>query len=151
MFSPYVIIEHTAFGGLMDMRLVQIHVVSLDGIGDAADEDHGAVRFQSFDDSHMGQRIVQLTISVEIPCVIEKYKIARTDVRSLLKDAMLTHMVVDEPDAIPFRIIERSPIQINAMLQEDGTGDPCTVISDTFALSCNHPGSDQSGCGFNDG
>ena len=81
----------------------------------------------------MGQRIVQLAVSVEIPGVIEKYEIARTDVRSSMKGAMLPHMVVDEPDAILFLIIECSPIQINAVLQEDGTGDPCTIISDTFA------------------
>ena len=54
MFPPYVIVQHAAFGALMNMRLIQIHVVAFDCIGDAADEDHRAVRFQPFDDSHMG-------------------------------------------------------------------------------------------------
>ena len=142
MFPPYVVVEHMTVASLMDMRLVQIHAVALDGVGDAADEDHCAVWFQPFDHSNMGQGIVHFAVSVEIPRVTEKYEIAGVGVRSLMKGAMLAHMVLDEPDAISFRIIERSPIQINAVLQEDGTSDPCTVISNTFALPCNRPRSD---------
>ncbi len=151
VFPPYVIVQHAAVGILMNMRLVQIHVIALDGVGDAADEDHSAVWIQLFDDSHMGQGIVQLAVSVEIPRVIEKHEIAWTDVRSSMKGAMLPHVVVDEPDAVSLRIIESSTIEIDAVLQEDGTGHPCTVIGDTFALACNSPCSDQPGCRLNDG
>jgi hypothetical protein len=151
VFPPYEIVQHAAAGMLMNMWLVQIHVVALDGVGDAADEDHSAVRFQPFDDSHMGQGIVQFSVSVEIPRVIEKHEIAWADGRSSMKGAMLSHVVVDEPDAVSLRIIERSTIEINAVLQEDGTSHPCTIIGDTFALACNSPRSDQSGCRLNDG
>ena len=99
-FSPDVVIEHAALGGLMDMRLVQVHAVALDSVGDAADEDHGAIRFQPFDDSHMGQGIVQLAVSVEIPCIIKKHEIAGVDVRLSMKRAMPAHVVVDESDAV---------------------------------------------------
>lgn len=151
MFSSYVIVQHASVGGLMDMRLVQIQAIALDCVGDATDEDHGAVRFHPFDDSHMRQRIVHLAVSVEIPRVIEKHEIAWTDVRSSMKDAMLPHVVVDEPDAVSLRIIKISTIQIDAVLKEDGSGDSCTVIGDTFALACNRPCSDQPGCGLNNG
>ena len=151
MFPPYVVVEHTTFGGLMDMRLLQIHAVALDCVGHAADEDHCAVRFQPFDHPNMGQGIVQLTISVEIPRVIEKHEIAWTNVRSSMKYAMLPHVVVDEPDAISLRIIECSTVQIDAVRQKDGTGHSCTVVGDTFAPAGNRPRSDKPGCGFNDG
>jgi hypothetical protein len=32
------------------------------------------------------------------------------DIRSLMHYTMLTHMIVDKPDAIPFLIIDRSTI-----------------------------------------
>ena len=134
-FPTYVVVEYQALGGLMDMRLVQVHTVTLDRVGDAADEDHGAVRFQSFNDSHMGQGIVQPAISVEIPRVIEKHEIAGTDIRPLMESAVPAHVVVDEPDAVPLRIIERPTIQIDAVFQEDSTGDPRTVVGDTFTLA----------------
>ena len=143
MFSPDIVVEHQALGGLMDMRLVQVHAVALDGVGDAADEDHGAIWFQPLDDSHMGQRIVQRAISVEIPCIIEKHEIAWVDSRLSMKGTMVTHMVVNESDAVPFRIIERSTIQIDPVLQEDGTCHPRTVVGDPLALACNGPRSDE--------
>ena len=134
-FPAYVVVEHQALGGLMDMRLVQVHTVALDGVGDAADEDHGAIRFQAFDDPNMGQGIVQPAISVEIPRVIEKHEIAGTDIRPLMESAVPAHVVVDEPDAVPLRIIEHPTIQIDAVFQEDGTSDPRTVVGDTFTLA----------------
>lgn len=149
-FPSYVVVEHTALGGLMDMRLLQVHAVALDCAGDAADEDHGAIRFQPLDDAHMGQGIVHLAVSVEIPRVIEKYEITGTDVRLSMKDAMLTHMVVDKSDTIPFWITESSIIQIDTMFQEDGPGNPGTVIGDTFTLACNSPRADQFSRRFDD-
>lgn len=126
--------------------MVQIHAVTLDCVGDAADKHHGTVRFQVFDDSNMGQGIVQLAVSIEIPRVIEKHEVAWTDVGPSMKSAMLSYVVVDEPDAVSFRIMNSSTVQIDAVLQEDCTGQPCTVVSDTFSLACNGPRSDQPGC-----
>ena len=119
----------------MDMRLVQVHVVALDGVGDAADEDHGAVWFQSLDDPHMRERVVQLAVSIEIPRIIEKHEIAWADVRPSKKRAVLTHMVVDEPDAVSLRISQCATIQIDPVFEEDGTCHPCTVVGDPLALA----------------
>ena len=110
MFPPYVIIEHPAIGVLMNMRVAQIHSVPRDGVGNSTDEDDGAVRVQVFDDADMGERIVHLAVSIEIPRVIEEYEIARADIGSLMENTMLTHMIVNEPDAIPLQSIELSPI-----------------------------------------
>ena len=119
----------------MNMWFVQVHTVALNGVGNATDEDHRTIWFQPLDDSHMGQGIVQLAVSIEIPCIVEKHEVTGVDVCSPMKGAMLTHMVMDKPDAVPFRIIERSTIQIDPVLQEDGTGDPRTVVRDPFPLA----------------
>lgn len=84
----------------MDLRMPEVHAVPLDGVGDAADEDHCAVRFDSFDDADVGERVIPFSISVEVPGVVKKHQVAGLGCRPLVKQALSAYMVVNEPDAV---------------------------------------------------
>ena len=57
-FTPEAVVQHATVCCLVEMRQVEVHPVSLDGRGHAADENYGAIGIDSFDDPDMCQRVV---------------------------------------------------------------------------------------------
>src|SRR4029450_4903523 len=88
----------------MDVGKGEVHTVPLNGAGDTADENDGAVPLLAFDDPDMGQGVVDEAIVVVIPGVVEEHQIPRTDDRALVKFAMPADVMVDDPDAVRFRV-----------------------------------------------
>jgi len=82
----------------------QIHMVSLDRAGYAADKDDGPVRVLPLHDADVGQGVVDDTVSVVIPGIVEKDQVAGAHRRSLVKLAMPTDVMVNQPDAVRLRI-----------------------------------------------
>lgn len=118
----------------MNMWLVQIHAVTCDGSGYSADEGDRPVLFDLLDNADMCQRIIQQTIPIEIPGVIKEHQITWAYVRTLMESAMLTHMVVDEADAVRIHIGVVTSVEINSVFQKDGSCHSRTVIVDTPTL-----------------
>lgn len=133
--APDVVVENTAVGGLMDQRVSEVHAVPLDGVGDAADEDHCAVRFDPFDDADVGERVIPFSISVEVPGVVKKHQVSGLGCRPLVDDALSAYMVINEPDAVCIGIIGVGVIEIDAVLQEDGACDTGAVVGDPSAFA----------------
>ena len=75
----------------MDVWEAEIHAVAFDGAGHATDEDYGAIRFLPLDDPDVRQRVVDLAISVVVPCVVEEDEVAGTDDRPLVECALLLY------------------------------------------------------------
>ncbi len=142
-FPSNIIVEHAPLSSFVDMGPVQIHPVALNRSRDAADKDHRTVRLQLFDDTDVGKRVVELTISVEIPRVIKEDQVAGVGNRSLMDHAMPLDVRVDQFDSVGPWIIRGIAVEINPMLQEDGSRDAGTVIGDLFALTGDGPGSDE--------
>lgn len=121
-------------GCLVKMWLAQIHAVTGDGAGYSADEGDGSVLLDLLDNADVCQRIIQQTISIEIPGVIKEHQITWVDVLIMMKHAMLTHMVVDEADAVRIHLGVATSIEVNPVLQKDGSCHSRTVIVDTPTL-----------------
>ena len=149
-FAPHVVIQHTAISGFVDVGQGEIHAITFDGVGDATDEDHRAVRLHSLHDAHMGKRIVQHPVAVEVPRIVKKHEVAGMDDRSLVEGAVLAHMSIDEPDPVGCRVFGSALVQINAVFEEDGAGDAGAIIGDTAAFALNGPGADEFGRGAHD-
>ena len=79
----------------MKMRRTEVHAVSLDGGGHAADENDGAIGLDSFDDSDMCEGIVQYTVSIKIPSVVEKHQISGMGDGALMEPTVLLHVGMD--------------------------------------------------------
>ena len=149
--APDVVVEYAAVGCLMNMRLLQVHSIALNGARDSADEDHGSIRLQFLYDADMGQGVVCIPVAIEIPRVVKKHEVAWPDIRSAMQAAISAHMVIDEPDAVGLRIMMVRTVQIDAMFKEDGMGNSSTVVGNASPLAGNGSRSDQSCCGLNDG
>ena len=117
------------------MWLAQIHVVTGDGASYSADEGDGSVLLDLLDNADVCQRIIQQTIPIEIPGVIKEHQITWVYVRTLMESAMLTHMAVDEADAVRIHIGVVTSVEINPVLQKDGSCHSRTVIVDTPTLA----------------
>lgn len=142
-FPPDVVVQHAPFGGFVDVRQGEIHAVALDGAGYATDEEHGAVRFLSLDDSNVRQRVVHLAIPVVVPCIVEEDEIARVGDRSLVECALLLYVRMDEADSIYLMIAFAAAVQIDPVSEKHRTGHPRAIISDTPAVALNRFGTDQ--------
>lgn len=119
----------------MDLRVPEVHAVPLDGVGDAADEHHRAVRFDPFDDADVGERVIPFSISVKVPGVVKKHQVSGLGCRPLVNDAVPAHMVINEPDAVGIGIAGVGVIEIDAVLQEDRACDAGTVVGDLSAVA----------------
>lgn len=146
-----VVVEELPFGGAVDVGKAEIHAVPLNGACAPADKRDGAVLVLPFDDADVGERVVRLAVAVEVPCVVEKDEIARPGGRSLMELAMLPDVVVDQPDAVGFRVRTPALIQIDAMFEEHGPGDPGAIVLDPVAVDFDRACADQSRRGPHDG
>lgn len=151
MFPPDVVVEHLAIGRSMDMWLLQVHSIALNGTCNTANEDHGPIRLHVLNDADMGQGIIGLSVTIEIPGVIKKHKVAWSDIRSAMEEAMSMDMVVDEPDTVGVHIPAGCSVEIDAVFKVDGTGNSGTIVGNSFAMTRDRPYSDQPCCGPNDG
>lgn len=151
MFSPDVVVKDSTVACPVDMWLLQVHSIALNGTRNAADEDYGPVRLHFLNDADMGQGIIGLSVTIEIPGVIKEDEVAWHDIRSPMQNAMLIHMVVDESDPVGIPLSVRCPVEIDAVFQIDGTGHSGTVVGDSLTLTRDGPCSDQPCCGLNDG
>ncbi len=116
------------------MGLAQIHPVACNGSSHSADEDDRFVRLDLLDNADVCQRIIQQTVPIEIPGVIKEHQITWAYIQVLMKHAMLAHMVVDEPDAVRIHVEVATSIEVNPVLQKDGTRHSRTVIGDAPTL-----------------
>ena len=129
----------------MDVREAEIHTVAFDGTGYAADENHGAIRFLPLDDSDMRQRVIDLAISIVIPCVIKEDEVAWTDGRSLVECAVLFYVRIDDSDTVRMGIGHATVVQVDAMFEEYCSGDAGAVIGDASAIAHNRFASHELG------
>jgi len=120
----------------MDMWMPEIHAVSMDRGGNAANEYDCAVRLDPLDNADVGQRIIQFSISVEVPGVVEEHQVAGMDVWPPVDCALLSYMVVNKPDAVGLGIAGVSVVEIDAVLQEDGACDTGAVVGDLSVRAC---------------
>ena len=152
ILAAKIVVEDSAIGGFVHVGQAEIHVVAFDGAGYATDEDHGAIRLLPFDDPDMRQRVVHLAIPVEVPRVVEKHEVGWVDNWSLMKRTLFSYVRMDEPDAIGFRIVRATVVQIDAVFEEDGSGDTGAVVGDVPALALNRVGAYELGrCPHNRG
>ena len=126
-------------------------MVPFDGAGHAADEDDGAVRVLPLDDSDMRQGIVHLAIPVEVPGVVEKHEVTWINHGSLVERALLPYVCMDDPDPVSVRVAGAALIEIDSMLEINGASDSGTVVGDAAAVHVDGAGSDELGCGADDG
>ena len=124
------------------MGLAEIHMVAFDGVGYTTDEYDRAVRVLPLDDPNVSQRVVDLTVPVEIPCVVEEDEISWVGNRSLVECAFLLDMGVDNPDAVGINAAWFTIVEIDPVGEKHGAGDACTVIGNASAVarnrSCTH-------------
>lgn len=116
MFAPEVVVQDTALGCFVEMRTTEVHAISLDGGGHTADENHGAIGIDSFDDPDMCEGIVQLAVSIKVPGVVEKHQISGMGDGALVEPAVLPQMGMDQPHAVCVGVPGVAVVQVNAML-----------------------------------
>ena len=129
----------------MDVWEGEIHVVAVDGAGHATDEDYGAIRLLPFDNPDVRQRVVHLAIPIEVPRVVKKHEVAGMDNRSLVELALLPYVRMNEAYAIRFGIPCAAVVQIDAVFEEDGSGDTGAVVGDASAVALNRFGAHEFG------
>jgi len=132
------------------MRRVQVHPVSLNCARDTADKHHCAVRLHLFDHTDVGEWIVELPVSVEVPGIVKEYQVAGVGHRSLMKRAVPLDVGIDEFDSVGFWIMWRIAIEVNPVLQEDRACDASAVIGNLFALAGDGSSADELCCGKRD-
>jgi hypothetical protein len=146
MLAAKVVVEDPAVSGFVNVGLAEIHVVALDGVSHATDEDHGAIRLLPFHDPDVRQRVVNLAISVVVPCIIEEKQIAGVSVRSPVEPALLPDVCMNDPDAVGVRGDGLSVIEIDPVFEKHRTGHPCAIIGDVPAVAFNRGGAYELGC-----
>lgn len=145
MLTAKVIVEDSTVSGFVDVGQTEVHMVAFDGVSHATDEDDCAIRFLPLNDPDVRQRVVQLAISVVVPCIIEENQIARVGVRSPVESALLPDVCMNDPDAIGVRGDGLSVIEIDPVFEEHCTGHPCAIIGDTLAVAVNRCGTHEPG------
>lgn len=151
ILAAKIVVEDSAIGGLVHVREGEIHMVPFDGAGHATDEDHRAVRFLPFHDSDVRQGVVHLAISVEVPGVVEKYEVAWMDHRSLVECTLLPYVCMDDSNAVGVRVAGSALIEIDSVFEINGASHSGTVVGDAAAVHIDGAGSDELGCGVDDG
>ena len=145
MFTPEIVVQNAAIGCLVEMGPAEIHAIPLDGSGHAADESHSPIGINSFDDPDMCEGIVQFTVSIEIPGVVEKHQISEMGDGALVKPAVLPHVGVDQPHPVGVRGLGAAVVQVDAVFQEDGAGDAGAVIGDVSSFARDGRRADELG------
>ncbi len=140
VFSSEIIIQNVTFGREVYVRKAQVHAVPFNRVGDAADKHDGPVRFLPFDNSHMGERIVDDAIAVVVPRVIEEDQISRLYSGPIMKRPVVADMAVNEPYTVRLRIMPFAIVQIDAVCEKNRPGHARAVVS-------NSPPVDLNGCG----
>lgn len=145
VFTTEIVVQDAALGCFVEMRHAEIHAVPLDGGSHAADENHCPIGINLFDDPNMCKGIVQFTVSIEIPGVVEKHQISGMGDGTLVKPAVLLHVGMDQPHAVRIGVPGIAVVQVDAVLQEDGAGDAGAVISDAPSFACDGLCADELG------
>ena len=145
ILAAKIVVEDSAVGGFVDVGQVEIHVVAFDGAGHATDEDYGTVRFLPLHNSNVCQRVVDLAISIVVPCVVEEDEVAGMRDRSLVECALFFYVRMDDPDTIRIGIARFTVIQIDPVFEEDGSGDARAVVSDASTVALNRFGAHECG------
>lgn len=115
VFAPEVVVQDAALGCFVKMRKAEIHVVSLDGGGHAADENDGPIGIDSFDDPDMSEGIVQFSISIKIPGVVKEHQISGMGDRALVEPAVLLQMGMDQSHAVRIGVPGVPVVQVDAV------------------------------------
>lgn len=150
VFSSEIIVQNVTFGREVHVREPQVHAVPLDRVGDAADKHDGPVRFLPFDNSHMGERIVDDAIAVVVPRVIEEDQISRLHSGPLMKRSVLADMVVNEPYTVRLRIMPLAVVEIDAVCEKNRPGHARAVVGNSPPVDLNGGGPYELGGSPND-
>ena len=151
ILAAKIVVEDSSIDGLMNMGKSKIHMVTFDGAGHATDEDNGAIRLLPFHDSDVRQHVVHFTIPVVVPRVVEEDEIAWVGEGTLVERALLAYVCMDQTDTIGVGIVRTTAIEIDAVFEENRTGDSGTIIGDTAAVHVDGAGSNKLSCGTDDG
>jgi len=145
ILAAKIVVEDSSGGCFVNVWEAEIHAVAFDSAGHTADEDHGAIRFLPLDDPDVGQRVVDLAISIVVPCVVEKDEVAGMRDRSLVECALFFYVRMDDPDTIRIGIARGTVIKIDPVFEEDSSGDARAVVSDASAIALNRFGAHEFG------
>lgn len=145
ILAAKIIVEYSAVDGFVDVGQAEIHAIAFDGAGHATDEDHGAIRFLPLDYSDVRQRVVDLAVSVVVPCVVEEDEVAGMRGWSLVECALFFYVRMNDPDTIRIGIARVTVVQIDAVFEEDSSGDTGAVVSDVSAIALNRFGAHEFG------
>jgi hypothetical protein len=135
ILATEVVVQDSPIGGFVDMRQAEIHVVAFDGASHATDEDNGAIRLLPLDNSNVCQRVVHLTISVVVPCIVEEDEIAGIGNGPFVEPALLSYMRMNDPDTVGVRVAKFAAIEIDSMFEEHRAGHSGAVIGDVPAVT----------------
>lgn len=143
LFPANIVVQDSSFCGLVDLGKCQIHTVPLNRACDSADENDRAVRLLPFDNSDMGQRVVDESVPVVIPSIVEEDEVARMRGRAFMEFAALTDVLMDESDPVGLGIGRTTLVQIDAMRQKNRTGHAGAVVGDPSAVDLDRGGADK--------
>ena len=140
---------------LLTQRRIRVKILNKRGL----DWANISIPFYSKDDFESVQKIEAITYNFEEGNIststqLDKktiYKVKKDAYYSLMKFAMPTDVMVDEPDAVRLRVWRTAAVEIDAMLEVDGAGHPGAIIADAFAVGLDGGRSDQLGSRLHNG
>ncbi len=144
-FASNEVVEDATLLVLVDLRKREVHAITRNRIGHAADEDYCTVRFDLFDHTDVGKGIVQFAVAVEVPRVVEKHEITGLDGRLSVEPPVSTHMLIDQPHPIRAGISRTALVEVDAVSKEDGSRHPGTVIANSLPVDGDCLGTDEVG------
>ena len=126
------------------MGEAQVHAVPFNCASHPADERDSPIGVLALHDADMGQPVVHPTVPVGVPGIVEKNEVTRTSGRPMVKSAMFPNVVVDQADAVGLLIGGPAVVEVDAMFQEDGSGDAGTIVGhsvtvDFYGTGTNEP------------
>lgn len=127
----------------MDMWPAQVHPIALNRTRDTANKHDRPIRLRLFDHPDMCKRVVELAVSVEVPCIIKEHQVAGVRDRSLVKCAVSLDVRIDQFDPVGSWVTGGIAVEINPVLQEDGARDAGAVIGNLLALAGDGPCPDE--------
>lgn len=91
----------------------------------------------------MRERVVRSSIAVGVPGIVEKHQIARAGSGPLMEPAVLSDVVVDQPDTVGLLVGRPTLVEVDPVLEKDGPRDTGAIVSDASAVHFDGVRSDQ--------
>ena len=140
-----IVVENTSVGGFVNMGMPEIHPVPLNAAGNTADEDDGSITAGSLHDADVGQGVVQFPVFIEVPCVVKEDEIAWMGGPVSVERAVSVHMIVNQTNTVRGGIIRTAFVEVDPMLQEDGSHHTGAVVANPPSGAGDRRCSDENG------